>query len=364
MKKIVLLFALFLTFAGLRAQMATVHLTAQSLHTNRVVLNDLLQFYIQPQTDVAFKAYVRVVVEQAGNTSVSILRSALFELDETVIIATSIAGYNGANLQLLSSRSGFENIQQSNFVFPSGAYNYCIELISEEGELIHKDCAAFKLINPLTLFLIYPFDQQELEEDRPVFTWTPINSGAYSNINYRIRWVENNEKANASEVFYTTQDFYQLSNLGENILPYKEEYPEFDPEKYYYWQVEAFSGRTILAKSDIWEFHFPEEIEKEQALAYVKVDLERFTDLHLFNGDFLSFEWTNDYSMIPFEYKILDFENKVISNTDRENLGAAQTGKNYFQMDVSDLVEVNKVYTLEVSGSKKTYRIKFKKIKL
>ena len=106
MKKIFLLFALFLTCTALKAQLATVHLTAPVLHTNHVVLNDLLQFYIQPQTDVAFNAYLRVVVEQAGNTSVSVLRSPLIELSETVLTAATIVGYNGANLQLLSSRSG------------------------------------------------------------------------------------------------------------------------------------------------------------------------------------------------------------------------------------------------------------------
>lgn len=366
MKKIFLITTLILfALLEIKAQVARVDVAPPLRQNNRTSLNDLLQFHVQSEAETPFLVYLQVAIEQQNNGLVSVLKTNVFELEKGISLAPVLVGYNGSKLQPVSTRIGFENIKRNDFLFPDGKYNYCVELRDREGQVIHKDCASFEQTNPLSFFLVYPFDHQELEENRPVFTWTPLVSPETRNIDYRIRWVESDEKTNASDVFYNSPDFFQVLKVEENLLPYKIEYPEFDPEKYYYWQVETYTGRTILAKSDIWEFHFPEdEIIEKEPVAYVKIDLERFSDLHLFTGDYLSFQWKNDYGAIPFEYKILDFEDKVVCNKSRNDLGMAKTGKNYFKMDVSDLVEVNKIYTLEVSGSKKVYRIKFKKVRL
>ena len=367
MKKIILITTMIiLAVWNIKAQEATVELSAPLHQDNRTSLNDLLQFYVQSEAEeTPFFVYLQVAIEQQNKGIVSVLKTEIFELANGISSAPVLLGYNGSKLQVVSTRIGFENIKRNDFLFPEGQYNYCVELRDREGVIIHKDCAAFEQRNPLSFFLIYPFDHQELEEDRPVFTWTPLISPELRNIEYRIRWVEVSEKENANDAFYNTPDFFQVLKVRENLLPYKIEYPEFDPEKYYYWQVEAYTGRTILAKSDIWEFHFSEEKKKEvPGGPFVKIDLERFTDTYEFVGDYLCFEWKNDYRAIPLKYKIIDFNNKEISNNSGKKIKMANHGKNQFQLDVSNLVENNKTYTLEIHGNKKKYHIKFKKITL
>ncbi len=348
---------------GVNAQLATVELSPPLNQNNRMSLNDLLQFYVHSNTDDPTFVYLQLAIERQNFGLVSVLKTDIFELADGISPAPVLVGYNGSKLQMISTRIGYENIKRSDFVFPDGNYNYCIELRDREGVLVHKDCAAFETVNPVSFFLIYPFDHQEVKEDRPVFTWTPMIIQDGRDIDYRIRWVEKDEKANANNVFYNTPNFFQVLSVEENLLPYKIEYPEFDPEKYYYWQVEAFTGRTILAKSDIWEFYFSKEKPvKGPSSVYVKVDLERFTKTHLFKGDFLNFEWINNYKSEMMKYKILDHQNKEVISGSRNHLGVAENGNNYFQLNVSDWIKKDELYTLVVLGRKRNFKVKFKKI--
>jgi len=366
MKKILLIATIICcSIFGANAQLAVVELSPALNQDNKTSLNDLLQFYVQSNSDTPISVFIQVAIEKQNFGVVSVLKTDIIDLATGVTPAPVLVGPNGSRLQIKSARIGYENIKHVSFLFPDGNYNYCVEIRNREGVLIHKDCSKFETINPNTFFLVYPFDHQEVDEDRPVFTWTPLITLDGRDIDYRIRWIEKDEKANANHAFYNTPDFYQVLHVEENLLPYKIEYPEFDPEKYYYWQVEAFSGRTILAKSDIWEFHFSRKKEKEKPGGpFVKVDLERFTDVYEFAGDFLCFEWRNPYRAQPFKYKILDFDNRVVLNESEKSVGMARNGKNKFQLDVSEIVSDNKIYTLEIQGSKKVYRIKFKKISI
>lgn len=345
------------------AQIAKVDLSTPLRQNQRMQLGDLLQFQVYSEAPESIEVYVQLTIEKQGNGIVGVLKTEYFQLSPGLTLSPVITGFNGSKLQMVSTRIGYESIQRPDFLFPDGRYNYCVELRDREGVLIHKDCGGFEEVNPQAFYLVYPFDQQELEEDRPVFTWTPLITSDGRAVDYRIRWIEQEERVNPREVFFNTSDFYQVQRVDENLLPYKIEYPEFDPKKYYYWQVEAYTGRTLLARSDIWEFHFAATTPPPMPTGpFVKVDLERFSQLHSFSGTYLSFEWANDYNDAPFEYKILDNENDVVTDHIQMDLGQADNGKNFFHLDISSLVQLDKVYTLVISGQKRDYKIKFKRV--
>jgi len=335
MKKEILFIIWFLSCLSQINGQTEINLLAPASTTPYAKLNNLLNFQINHADPADLPVYIQLSLEEQTTGIVSTLRSEQVQLNRGINNGIRLVGINGSNLNLVFARAGFERILDISFNFPNGKYNYCVEVRSEENQIIAKACSAFEQKKPESFFLIYPFDQEEIEDELVNFNWTPYPT------------------ANRGDLTYS---------VSNNVLIYRPTYPKFDRSKFYYWQVEARDGLRRLARSEIWEYSFKNKKPDLSNKTYVRLDQSSMDHIHYFKGAFLNFVWDNKYAPGDFNFEIQNQHGEKVDLLIADGSNKLVNGENYFSLEVGTEIRSQQPYLLTVRGKDKAFKIKFLKL--
>jgi hypothetical protein len=146
---------------------------------------------------------------------------------------------------------------QQNGYFPEGDYEYCFTIEpssnSLNAEAPMEQCFNYELVPAAPLMLIEPYNQDKICEKRPLLSWQPsfpqIPGSAY-----QLVLVEIKERQNATEALNYNLPIISQSGMVNPILPYPASAKELSAGKKYAWQVSVYKNRTVLNRSEVWEF--------------------------------------------------------------------------------------------------------------
>jgi RNase P/RNase MRP subunit p29 len=246
--------------------------------------------------------------------------------------------------------------------YPSGNYTICIwsACIVQDcngagqttGSVETPECIRIHVENPTPLLLAYPENDSEIEETRPMFTWIPPAPVAGSaSLNYTMTLVEVLEGQNKSDALTMNRPLVDMQGVANPMLMYPSDLPALEAGKTYAWQVEAFVGRTSIAKSEQWKFKIKKDtldlkkIPKDQS--YVEIAGQTGSSLFYAVGQ-LKLRHVVRLENGKINYTISDKSGKVIK-TDQGQL-QINPGDNRFILDLEKELKFKHGETYTMSG--------------
>jgi len=223
--------------------------------------------------------------------------------------------------------------------FPVGDYEYCFTLNfnAPSSQPQAEQCYDYGLLPFAPLHLIEPYDKDTICEKRPLFTWQPLIPDV-DGASYQLVLSEVKSGQNAIEALNYNLPIINQSDIVSPILPYPQIDNELQEGKTYAWQVTAYTGQTILNRSELWSFtvHCKDSVKK------TIVTNDGYRDvLDLVRGNYyiavgsLKFALMNAYKPGPFKYQIepLNDPGKTIKHLPKINI---TNGQNKILIDLED----------------------------
>ena len=240
--------------------------------------------------------------------------------------------------------------------FSEGEYEYCYELTAENpkpGGLpsIYENCFQHILQPSTPLMLIDPYDEAEICNTRPNFSWQPPMP-LLPSMRYRIVVAQVNEKQDPVEALANNRPVINVAELRHNNMTYPVQVPDLVKEQRYAWQVSAYSGRTMVTQSEIWTFtiHCEDSLPVKQADSYRELKVEADKNFYLAPGE-LRFSFYNYRQPGRLDYEIVDLANPDVPlrKLPRINMTAG-LNKIALNLDDKDLKDGNQ-YILKVKNT-------------
>jgi hypothetical protein len=140
--------------------------------------------------------------------------------------------------------------------FAEGEYEICYTVLAGEKAGIFEtfeNCFT-SLIQPATpLLLITPIDGDDICNTRPQFVWQPPMP-LTREMRFGLQLCELKEKQSREAAMVNNLPLIAQYNIPGSSLLYPPAIKELSKDKKYVWQVTVYSGKTILSKSEIWDF--------------------------------------------------------------------------------------------------------------
>lgn len=163
-----------------------------------------------------------------------------------------VAAARGAAIRFSNNRTG--QLTGATRAFPQGDYEYCYSLtISGSDNPPVEQCFDYTLEPFAELNLIDPYDKDKICDKRPLLTWQPLIP-AIPGALYQLVLSEIKSGQSPTEALNYNLPLVNQSGVVSPVLPYPSIAPELESKKRYAWQVTAYKDRTILNRSQVWEF--------------------------------------------------------------------------------------------------------------
>ena len=290
---------------------------------------------------------------------------------------------------------------------PPGRYDVCLTLYpadatSFDDNFIAQTCYERDKVMLNQLFLVSPFENDEILVDLPLFTWTailPFNPDAM----YRIQIVEVLANQTPFEAFRSNPIFFEESRLRTNIFQYPVPARTMLPCTKYAWRViyeldsrfiesGFLKESNVFQQSEIWTFTKPckEEEDEEEKDLKVNSIFDKYHNLKNYDGS--SVISVTDYQLRliidnaynsnrAFSYLIIDedglpteydccwiccaetesSDDEIKVSQPREQRKTIDIGSQKLKIDLDELgLKTNVVYTLRMPSEKETKDVKFK----
>lgn len=145
---------------------------------------------------------------------------------------------------------------------PTGDYEICVEVVAEgTEEVLGRDCKRTTVNRTSQPILITPFDEAEVLEKYPVFTWmasVPPSPG--QTMLYRMRLVEIFGRQTAADAMVRNPAWLEVGNLSRTLYQYPVSARGFVVGQRYAWKISAYelarSTEIPLGESEIWWFTY------------------------------------------------------------------------------------------------------------
>jgi len=236
------------------------------------------------------------------------------------------------------SSSALQNLVKTHDAFPSGEYEYCVELVRPGGEsssALGSDCSFNRADEIFLLNLVEPVDEAKLSESFPLFSWM-VNSPLMNELEYKIRVVEVRDGQRKENAIMRNRPVYEqkgLRILTQNYPVTARSLEYFQP---YAWTIDAYYRNILIGSAETWEFVLidqelmagvPREtayldIEKELGgnMVYAVGNLKLKYELIKFSQDELElklFEGNQRIKLTPRVLEAKKGENRYVLNFDR-----------------------------------------------
>jgi hypothetical protein len=249
---------------------------------------------------------------------------------------------------------------------PEGEYEYCFELNttiekSTQPGGYYENCFTNVIAPPSPLLLIDPADGDEICNKRPNFSWqAPVPYRADSR--YRLLLVQLQKNQQPIEAITNNIPIVHQSNLTSSLLLYPPNAPALKEGERYVWQVIAYSGTTIITRSEIWTFKIACDKNEEKPDGDTYRQVTTVDDGSYFvTGNTLRFSFENFYQAGDLQYSI-----RSLAEPDKEvkrlPVLKTRTGLNKLELDLEKMKSIKKgqQYLLTIiSGDGRKYLLRF-----
>jgi len=225
----------------------------------------------------------------------------------------SRAAFAGTRFVFGKNDAGFQLSQTGRFM--PGEYEYCFEAIvgdEKNGTAEYFDNCFTANVSPTApLMLINPMDGDELCNTRPNFSWQPMIPQV-PGTRYRLLLVQLTERQSLEEAINNNVPVILQSEIPGNMLLFPPSIKELSKETTYAWQVTAYSGKTIITRSEIWKFKIKCEEDKPVLVDDSYRELKEIADPSPYLAEpRLRFSFSNPYGEGNLSYTITEASNTL-----------------------------------------------------
>ena len=331
--------------------------------------NDLWHFTILKTSPDNNQLYIslRIFDEKSSlkvksNTSTFLLASGnhyynLSSISQLQPFTTSY--YDASLLQQAVSSGGY---------FPPGKYNVVYTLYgkSADGEFAPLVEESSEIIVEVMWppILIWPPDNEVLDNFTPTLTWTPAFSSSYTGqITYDIKLVEQLKPGQSVEQsILSNPTFYEARNISDTYLPYPPSAPLLENEHTYVWQVTAHLGES-RPQSQVWSFSYSSNQQRRSGSEPTQFSpvLEKLDASYaVANDGVLKIKYTEEYEVPQNSfllYEVYDkYGHKIRMSLPPVNSPSApiKKGDNYVTLDLTtgSTMSIDQFYTITVMNHK------------
>lgn len=322
------------TCSVIRAQRVIVNLQPPPPYQMRI--EDMWKLYIinnGPQTEVYLHG---TVIEQQAGLIVD-LATSLFTLPRGL---KRVRANDVGTVSINQKNSNYQSVIDRLSALPNGSYEICVEVIdAATNNVLGTGCIVHEVLGLSQIVLIYPEDQSIIysagsglnvrptrdklkgetdDETTGITSWEKTGEGlsdtwqnAYEMTNfifswlppvpvprnviitYRIKIVELYDLQSAYDAMQSNTLFYSASGIYTTTYVYPVSAREFNSNRTYAWQVEAYADGTLLTSSEIYTFSFNPTLQRKPVSVIVKdragqeaavQDIKQFNN----NKDYLS----------------------------------------------------------------------------
>lgn len=239
--------------------------------------------------------------------------------------------------------------------FPSGEYQWCIEIEEVAEQYIGGQACITKVVSVLIPpHLITPEHEAIIQESRPVFAWSPpVPVKNHSALNYTIKIVEQKKGQLPEAAIATNSIHFQLTNLRSPILSYPATAKSFEVGKKYAWTVVAYIGGQAIPAEEVWLFQ-PEEEPQPAVIqttgSYAKLKSELDVDFVTLPRDgHLRFAFNSQQAGATISFQIENAHRKGCLQEKLAELKKVKLGYNQYDIDLSCAIRETGYYTLTIN---------------
>ena len=239
----------------------------------------------------------------------------------------------------------------------------CLEVVDLKHELLATACEDMLDLPMTPPYLVYPFNQDKLTTQLPVFTWTPpmpIKAG--QRVTYTVKIVEVNGGKNALSAMLQSQPYFVQEGIFQTVLPYPVSAPTLSYDQAYAWQVEVFVEGQPAGKTEIWNFMLSKPKEAPAAVVqrgFVELKRNKEPGLYYAKGD-IRFRFDPRYGEPQPDFAIQDAKLKEIAISDNK-IEKVKDNLFILHLPPGSGLKVNGFYTFEVKDAEgMSYYLPFK----
>lgn len=118
---------------------------------------------------------------------------------------------------------------------PPGEYRICVEMRFTDNRVAGEDCFDQKIMGGDAPQLISPRNDEELNNDNPIFTWMHFKAG--SDQTYTLRIVELKGNESPENAMLKNKAFFEKEGISQQLLQYPSSASQFEDGKVYVWGV-------------------------------------------------------------------------------------------------------------------------------
>lgn len=293
----------------------------------------------------------------------------LTTVSETIALSEGVSVFGPHNLKF--SQFNYSGGPQGEYIknmqrLPSGAYNYCVQVIPISGiEETDEYCQSVDASMDEQLFLVNPYDEEVINTSTPILIWShtePFNLLAPGEF-FRLKLVEvYNDQEGAEAMIVNTPIYYQ-NYVEKHQVQYPLDAKKLESGRHYAWQVEKVSNGNIIACTEVWEFSIEAKMKPEKIM-YVELKTKLDGSIYIPQDDLIYFRYDERYQSSSLNCKIYSDSRKEIfteiENEQEKSTNAVSTGYNSYELDLKPYKLKKGYYTLEVMNEKgELFMIKF-----
>lgn len=232
------------------------------------------------------------------------------------------------------------NVNQEGFL-PVGIYTVCYNVLyvrNDAAERIAEECETVEIEPVRPPMLVFPSDNEKVEQSRPLFNWLPpAPVSLFNRLLYDWVLVEVLPTQSLTDAVQKNIPVYRAQNLFIANLQYPLSLPELSVKKTYAWQVTAKSGNNPIGKSEVWAFTLKQNdvvvTTKEDAGFYSKLKMEPEASYGLTKG-ILKYSYVNELNDKEVTIKVFDITKAGQKELllDQSTVGL-EFGENFKEMD-------------------------------
>lgn len=309
------------------------------------------QLLLDPITTVGTASIINLSIVNNSTYSGQVAISAslrtrrgneLLRQETTVdIVANGMTSVRGSivNPQTTFIDAGFDQIYNAGSNLPPLNYVLCITANAiSDAKIKSQECTEYSASDFVNILPLYPAEEAELYEKRPLFTWMDMNNQRGYSYNFRLVELEKGQNSNAA--LRRNSPIIIKNNLQENQLFFPSDAEGLKNNASYAWQVSLNYQGEEVATSEPWTFRYKEEdslIEISRNLSYVDItELQSGVTLYAV-GEF-KFKYPSDIkNELTAELYVVKKKRKKKKELN-ENRFLVELGVNKFELDLKEQV--------------------------
>lgn len=302
-------------------------------------------------------AQIRVVVsDMNSNELLEVLSSPL-----TIKPGISFLSPTGFQ-EIRYARNSTGDYLRSQSALPPGNFNFCIEIIAAEVEVLETYCETIQSTRDEFLTLISPSDGDSIYTSYPNLVWNHSgNFGDGIERFYRILIAVKHNNQTNEEALSLNSPHWVSPALKNHLLIYPQGAPILTKGLTYVWQVQLLINGTIAQTSEVWNFALamPPMV---QDIKYINLSREKFTPVfNAYQTIFLRFdEPYNSANLQVVVYGEMDKQLALPFTIDGDVSSRSSGDTFLLNIDVSSLVPQDMPYKLQISnGQGIAYNLSF-----